>query len=400
MGFFKKLKKGFKKVVKKVGKVVKKVGKVALPMAATYFGGPIAGSLTNSLVNGGGVAGAIGGLMGGAYGSGSTPGINPAGSDGGNPFYSAAGGINWGNVANIAGVANSVFNNPKMPKAPNYTALASQQANQQAALLRQQTVANRPNQINSFGSSSWEEDPATGQWTQSVNLNAKDQERLNASREIQGGLMGQAAGSLSKPLDFSGLPSAQFNMDPSGNNEAVQNATYALSATQRRQQREDEIQRLRSAGLPEDSAAFQRAIARLDESDRQAMNESLLAGRADYGNSFNRGLNQSANNQQLRTQGIEEQNAAALSPLQRIQALSASTPSAPQFGNFATAGMSQAPDLLGAGESQNQASINAYNAAIAKKNSVSKGLFGIGGALGGISMNGGGSAPAGGLYAT
>lgn len=397
MGFFKKLKKGFKKVVKGVGKVVGKVAKVAAPFAPFIPGvGPLAAAGIN----------AVGGLLGGAQGSaagayGATPGINGGIVDSGggnNPFYSANG-INWGNIANVAGVATSLFNNPKTPKAPNYTNLATQQASQQAALLRQQTVANRPNQINSFGSSSWEEDPTTGQWTQTTNLNAADQARLDASRQIQGGLMSQAAGSLSKPLDFSGLPNAQFNMDPTGNNEAVQNATYALTATQRRQQREDEIQRLRSAGLPEDSAAFQRAIARLDDSDRMAMNESLLAGRTDYGNSFNRGLNQSQNNQELRTQGIEEQNAAALSPLQRIQALSASTPTIPQFGNFATAGEAQAPDLMGAAGSQYAANVNAYNNKVAKKNSKVKGLFGLGGALGNISTNTGPSAPAGGIYA-
>ena len=56
----------------------------------------------------------------------------------------------------------------KAPKTPDYTALANQQAAAAKAAAEEQTKANRANQTNPMGSSTWTQDPTTGQWTQNV----------------------------------------------------------------------------------------------------------------------------------------------------------------------------------------------------------------------------------------
>ena len=49
-------------------------------------------------------------------------------------------------------------------------------------------------------------------------------------------------------------------------------------------------------GLTEGSAAWNNAMDRLSTGDTNAQLQSLLAGRTEYGNQFNRGLNQNQNN--------------------------------------------------------------------------------------------------------
>lgn len=239
----------------------------------------------------------------------------------------------------------------KPPPAPDYTALAKQTADSQNQQLAAQTVANRPDQYNPYGSVKWSQDPS-GKWTQTTSLNPAEQELLDSNRSINlglnktaGGLLGQAQESLSKPLTAEGLPewsgydpsklqdvdlskltqglpdmggydtgalgeygsfdpstlsgfgkaptAGLFGLDPFGNSKEIQDATYSLLSPYRQREREGEIQRLKNQGLTEDSPAFQRAIERLDQGDTDAQLKSLLAGTTEYGNAFNRGLNKS-----------------------------------------------------------------------------------------------------------
>jgi hypothetical protein len=110
------------------------------------------------------------------------------------------------------------------------------------------------------------------------------------------------AGNVLDQSKLGNVPQAGgFNMDPTGNSQAIQDATYKLLSPQRQEARNAEIQRLKNQGLTEDSPAFQRAIQRLDQGDTQAQLQSLLAGQSEYGNAFNRGMNQ---NQQNYSQGM------------------------------------------------------------------------------------------------
>jgi hypothetical protein len=72
----------------------------------------------------------------------------------------------------------------------------------QEDMMNQTTRANRPNQNTAFGSSRWEQDPS-GQWTQNVTLNPRDQQRLDTNRGIQ-----QTA--LERARDYKPLDTSQF----------------------------------------------------------------------------------------------------------------------------------------------------------------------------------------------
>jgi hypothetical protein len=219
----------------------------------------------------------------------------------------------------------------KAPPPPDYTKLAEQTAASNKAAMDQQTVSNRPNQNNPYGSSQWEQGPG-GQWTQNVTLNPAEQAQLDRQRGLQAGmttaasgLLGNATDSLSKPLTAEGLPGmtgydpsklAQvdpnsmkggipgmgslqadpFTMDAAGNSKEIQDAWMSRLAPQREQQRNMEIQRLKNQGLTEGSDAFNSGMERLDRGDVDAQNQALLHGVQEYGNVFNRGLQSNQNN--------------------------------------------------------------------------------------------------------
>lgn len=105
--------------------------------------------------------------------------------------------------------------------------LADRQFQQMMQLLDKQTLANRPNQIGSDGSTStWTIDPVTGQWTNKVALNATQtatqaaQQQATLDRtQLATGLMGQLRDNFSQPFKPNSLQSylpQRTNTDTSG----------------------------------------------------------------------------------------------------------------------------------------------------------------------------------------
>jgi len=269
------------------------------------------------------------------------------------------------------------------PESPDYKALAEQTAasDKEAALAT--TTANRPNQTDIYGNTSkWVRDPESGQWTQTQSLSAEGQRSLDQQRGVQSQLMDQAGGIAD------GLPSANlegirsraglFNMDPSGNAQAIQDATYKLLSPQREQARQGEIQRLKNQGLTEDSPAFQRAMERLDQGDTDAQLKSLIAGTTEYGNQFNRGLDANESNFQQYATAEEFANALRGSDLSTIsQIIDMQDTTTPQFGQVVSATGSGGTDYLGAGKQTFQDAIagkNASNAVRASNTSAGVGI--------------------------
>src|SRR5262245_63979635 len=104
----------------------------------------------------------------------------------------------------------------KPPPAPDYMALAKQQAGIQQGQVEQQTLANRPNVYNPYGSSTWSKDPTTGQWANQQQYNPTVQGIVNQQQQNQGrlaqtagGLIGGIQQNLSQPMDFSGMTTPQ-----------------------------------------------------------------------------------------------------------------------------------------------------------------------------------------------
>ncbi len=112
----------------------------------------------------------------------------------------------------------------KPPKPPDYAAAARAQAEESAKAANLQTFANRPDQVNPFGSVSWtprsEVDPATGQtvtrWSQQTSLNPQMQAALDAQMGLQNqrtqlasSFMDRVRSDFSQPFNFSGMPARQ-----------------------------------------------------------------------------------------------------------------------------------------------------------------------------------------------
>lgn len=296
------------------------------------------------------------------------------------------------------------------PGAPDYSALASQTAASNAAATAAQTANNRPNQTDPFGNTStWTQDPTTGQWSQKVSLSAGNQGFTGSKDVLRDTLLGQVSSANQSPLDFSGsqavgdpnqLGGGGFNMDPTGNSSAIQDATYKLLQPQREQTREAEIQRLKNQGLTEGSEAFQRGMTRLDQGDTDAQLRSLLAGTTEYGNTFNRAAGQNAQNFGQKSQQLslaqalrQSQNNEALTkrnaPLAALQQLMQQQ-TTPQFGQFIGAGNPGGTDFLGAGQNSYNASLGGYNATEASRAGNISGFAGLlGGLLGAPKGTGG-----------
>jgi hypothetical protein len=241
----------------------------------------------------------------------------------------------------------------KLPTAPNFTGLAEQTAASKNAQLAQQTLANRPDQTNAQGDTSqWSQDPVTGAWSQKTAYGAQNQGLYDQSMGLASALRGRASSNLSAGP-----------MSASGNSKDIQNAWMAQLQPQRDLARQGEIQRLKNQGLTEDSAAFQRAMLRLDEGDTQAQNTALINGTNEYNNQFNRNR---SNVNDIYTQMGQVQN---------------TTPGAPQFSNVPSAGLGNGVDYTGAGVNQYNAGLANYNAEAAAKANKAAGYGQLAGGL-------------------
>lgn len=339
------------------------------------------------------------------------------------------------------------------PATPDYESLARQQATLDRTAAYANTTANRPTQVTPWGTSSWSNestfDDAAYQreledwnamtddqreviprpsrndfyvtnWTQNLDLNPLQQRALdnefqfNLDRQnTASDILGRVGDDLSNPMDFSNLPELQgfdFSKLPEladsgfGAVQEVQDAMMARLNPERQRTRDTEINRLKAQGIPEDSRAFQEALARLDRGDTDAQQQALLAATDAYGDIFNRSLanrGQAFGEQgqaaqlsgQLRQQMLAERDWQRQMSLNDFLKLTTGT--APggmqQMPGFMAATGYSGPNLYGAARDQYTANLNSANANNAATSDLMGGLFGLGGAALG--------APAGGLLA-
>jgi len=250
------------------------------------------------------------------------------------------------------------------PKAPDYMGIANQQALQSQAAWADQLKANRPTQTNQFGSSTWSQDPTTGQWTQSTQLNQPQQDIFNQQQwnqqqlaDIGGELTG---GYDASQVDLSGAPAmgqvGQFN-----------------------QQATDLYRQLGQPDLDRAQAARRAAMAARGISDvTSAAGTNLEAQLADQTNRFGmeaaqRGIAQGntmfGQQNQLHQQGVSDilnQKQANINQMQGLFGLGQQV-GVPQFNQFQQAGAYQTPDLMGAAGQGYNAALDQTNAANADK---------------------------------
>lgn len=331
---------------------------------------------------------------------------------------------------------------PKAPKAPDYTALAKQQAELNRQAAQEQTVANRVDQYNPQGSLTWKQDPTSGRWTQTVSLSPEQQNLYDAQMGVQQGmaqtgqgLLGNAQNAVKDPFSLEGMTEVQ-GFDPSqlgswgsvdfsglnpmpdagfGAVEQVRDAMMSRLAPDLQRGRDREIQRLKAQGLTEGTQAWNNAMQNLDRRQNDAEQQALLGAAGEYGNIFNRSLagrQQGAKEQmlaaefanalrrqQLGEQGVmrdasgqdrERQIREALMlrqmPLNELNAfMSGSQVQNPTFAGYQSASGYNPADIFGSSQMNYQAAMDKYNADMASRGNALGGLFSLGGAaLGGM----------------
>lgn len=239
-------------------------------------------------------------------------------------------------------------------EAPDFTALANQQAGISRQNVNEQTQANRANQTNAFGASSnWTQNP-NGQWSQSSSF---------------GGPLGTAVSNLSGQVANQGaLPTGQEARD-----QAINSAySQAMSRlTPEWNQREQATQsRLAAQGLDPTSEAAQTEMGNFSRARNDAQTSALASAIGQGTEAGNAIFNQGVTSQQIPYQQL-----AAIQGLGQQQ-------------GYSMAGQAQTPDLLGAGQQQYQAALNSNAQQQSGKNSTLSGLGSLAGMAGGMMIGG------------
>lgn len=234
------------------------------------------------------------------------------------------------------------------PEAPDYTAAAEATAEGSKEVTANQTYANRPDQINPWGSTTWDAnkqiDPSTGKpvtgWTQTQTLAPDAQAALDSQMELQkgrsdlaGGMMNNVSDELGTQMDWDKYGDIQGGVnaegvDTSGLNARVNSVNnsdqYRQSAEDagydRRTSRLDPMYdqkqqaleiKLANQGLAAGDEAYDDAIGNFDrgrnDAYSSAMNDSIMAGGAEASRTMDMDLGAGNFSNTSRTQGINEQ---------------------------------------------------------------------------------------------
>lgn len=276
---------------------------------------------------------------------------------------------------------------PKLPAAPNYTMLAQQQAAEQTRLAR-------PNQVTPYGNTTWSGD------TQTTTLNPQDQralsaqQRLGADRsEFAQGMFSRSKQEFANPVNFDKFQRYGTVGDPNVNRRQAEDAAYGRATSRLdprwKQETSDLDVNLRNQGLRPGDEAYDRATgnasrAKADEYSA-AQQDSVAQGRAESELSFSQQMSAADQQNNLRSQQINEELQKRGWSLNEINAMMSGQDV--EMPTMPTAARGTAADLLGAGQSQYSSNMDRYNAKNARRQGLFSGLgriakFGIGFATG------------------
>jgi hypothetical protein len=210
----------------------------------------------------------------------------------------------------------------KTPPPPDYASLATQQAGLNKEAFEYQTKANRVNQSNPYGTSTWGTD-AQGNPTQSQQYNPEYQQILDSQRgntqnltDTASGMLGGIRDTYSQPFDTSGMTNVQgwqgsaapdtskmenwgkidYSDNPAlagsgfGSVQEVQQAMLGRLNPAMEQGRDAEIARLKAQGITEGSPAWNASMQSLGQKSNDMNNQALLGAMGAYGDIFNRSL--------------------------------------------------------------------------------------------------------------
>lgn len=256
----------------------------------------------------------------------------------------------------------------KTPPTPDYGAIAGQQQKLGQQAWAANMSANRANQNNPMGSTSWEQDPITGKWTQNTSFNAPQQDIFNKQQsnqqqiaDLSTGLIGNVG---NNKIDFSGAPKMPT---VGGYNQQVIDTINALNAPGLKQARDAKEAQLAAMGLGTASGqAWNNEQRNLNDAEERARMQATLEGINQGNTEFNQGM-------QTHQQGISdiaEQEKANMQKLGGMMGLGQQM-GIPQFNDYYQSQPYQVADLTGAAQNTYQADLNRTNAKNADKASTS-----------------------------
>lgn len=254
----------------------------------------------------------------------------------------------------------------KSSSPPDVAGAANITGEEAKELASQETIANRPDQYNPWGSTTWDiqtvTDPATGEkvnkWIQTESLNDNLQSSLDSQQAIQAGksnlaegLMGRAWNDMATPMDFDqyGNP-ISMDFDPTEMRQQAEDAFYQKQMSRLDPQfdsaRQDLELKLRNQGLREGDQAWNSAFDNLGKQQNDAYEQARLGasqqGMMESNQLWNQSVGQNQIANQLRNQQIQEdlfKRGYSLEEVNKLlegQSVAGSTPSSNETINIGT----------------------------------------------------------------
>ena len=247
---------------------------------------------------------------------------------------------------------------------PDYRGAAEETAASDREMLDAQTRANRPNQVNPWGSLTWSQDDQ-GNWTQTQELTGDAQSALDAQMEMQrrrseqgSSMMGRLEDEFGQAMDWDKFgDQTGLEFDPTEIRQRSEDAAYGRATSRLDPRFEQEAEALevslRNRGLSEGDAAFDSAMANFDRSKTDAYEQAQMGavgtgrqesaqafeqqrGSADYANQ----LRQNEMREAMEQRGMNLNEINAIMFGQQVQT--------PGFQGFNQAGRGQGTDYTGA----------------------------------------------------
>lgn len=259
------------------------------------------------------------------------------------------------------------------PDPPDYAAAARAQgtANLDAAIAT--GILNRPNEINPFGSRTWDQtgaqqvgDRSVPIYTGTTALTPTGQMLFDKDLSLKTGMMDLGANTLQQTQSTLGRP-----FDPAQNRDAIVDAMY------RRQTRLLDP-RVAQGRERLDVDLINRGFSVGDKGYSTAMGNFDREAEAQYGDARDRALTSGAQ------QAIQEALISRQQPLTELNALrTGAMPQQPQFQAYSGAGQVQAAPVFAGAQAQGNAAMQQYGIETGAMNNMMSGLFGIGAAYAG-----------------
>lgn len=263
----------------------------------------------------------------------------------------------------------------KTPKAPDYMALAREQAQMQKDINRETLAANRVNQVTPYGNLNYTQ-TGTDQYgnptyTATQELSPEQQELYGKNTALSSGMLSGAQSGLANYTDVMANPTvdtsqlAQTGINPG---EVYSDAIMRRLQPQIAQETASFENKLANQGIAPGTEAYMNAKRSFDQAQNDKMTSAVVGG-------MNTGL-------QANQQGFNQAAYNLTSPLNMINSLrTGNQVQNPNYINAPQQSNTAAPDLLGASQQSYATKMSGANAAGAAQSDFLGGLMQLGGNL-------------------